>query len=120
MSLADRLIRVSSPGGRLLLVRRGRVRVWGFVRRRRFQRPSSPARQRGRAQRHAQRGGAQRTQPRTAAPDMNKNRRLNETLGGELRISLGLVDLSRTPAGTFFREVHPGSEMAGQNDQNEK
>ena len=35
-----------------------------------------------------------------------------------LRISLGLVDLSRTPSGTFFREVHPGSEMASQNDQN--
>ena len=39
-------------------------------------------------------------------------------LWGELRISLGLVDLSRTPCGTFFREVHPGSEMASQNDQN--
>ena len=25
---------------------------------------------------------------------------------------LGLVDLSRIPSGTFFREVHPGSEMA--------
>ena len=36
----------------------------------------------------------------------------------ELRISLGLVDLSRTPSGFFFREVHPGSEMASQNDQN--
>ena len=34
------------------------------------------------------------------------------------RISLGLVDLSRTPSGTFFREAHPGSEMASQNDQN--
>ena len=33
-------------------------------------------------------------------------------------ISLGLVDLSRTPIGTFFWEVHPGSEMASQNDQN--
>ena len=33
-------------------------------------------------------------------------------------ISLGLVDLSRTPSGTFFWEVHPGSEMASQNDQN--
>ena len=31
---------------------------------------------------------------------------------------LGLVDLSRIPSGTFFREVHPGSEMASQNDQN--
>ena len=31
---------------------------------------------------------------------------------------LGLVDLSRVPCGTFFREVHPGSEMASQNDQN--
>ena len=29
---------------------------------------------------------------------------------------LGLVDLSRIPNGTFFREVHPGSEMASQND----
>ena len=37
---------------------------------------------------------------------------------GETRISLGLVDLSRTPSGFFFREVHPGSEMASQNDQN--
>ena len=27
-------------------------------------------------------------------------------------ISLGLVDLSRTPSGTFFWEVRPGSEMA--------
>ena len=35
-----------------------------------------------------------------------------------LRISLGLVDLSRIPSGLFFREVHPGSEMASQNDQN--
>ena len=33
-------------------------------------------------------------------------------LWGKLRISLGLNDLSRTPSGTFFREVHPGSEMA--------
>ena len=31
---------------------------------------------------------------------------------------LGLVDLSRIPIGIFFREVHPGSEMASQNDQN--
>ena len=31
---------------------------------------------------------------------------------------LGLVDLSRIPSGTFFRRVHPGLEMAGQNDQN--
>ena len=31
---------------------------------------------------------------------------------------LGLVDLSRIPSGAFFREVHPGSEMASQNDQN--
>ena len=32
---------------------------------------------------------------------------------------LGLVDLSRIPSGTFFfREVHPGSEMASQNNQN--
>ena len=28
---------------------------------------------------------------------------------------LRLVDLSRTPIGTFFREVHPGSEIARQN-----
>ena len=28
------------------------------------------------------------------------------------RGSLRLVDLSRIPSGTFFREVHPGSEMA--------
>ena len=34
------------------------------------------------------------------------------------RVLLGLVDLSRIPCGTFFREVHPGSEMASQNDQN--
>ena len=32
-------------------------------------------------------------------------------------IQLGLVDLSRIPSGTFFREVHPGSEKATQNDQ---
>ena len=29
-----------------------------------------------------------------------------------------LVDSSRTPSGIFFGEVHPGSEMANQNDQN--
>ena len=37
---------------------------------------------------------------------------------GKTRPWLGLVDLSRIPSGTFFREVHPGSEMASQNDQN--
>ena len=31
---------------------------------------------------------------------------------------LDLVDLSRIPSGLFIREVHPGSEMASQNDQN--
>ena len=30
---------------------------------------------------------------------------------------LRFVDLSRTPSGTFFLEVHPGSEMACQNHQ---
>jgi len=30
----------------------------------------------------------------------------------------GLVDLSKTLSGTFFRRVHPGSEMAGQNGKN--
>ena len=30
----------------------------------------------------------------------------------------GLVDLSKTLVGTFFRRVHPGSEMAGQNGKN--
>ena len=39
---------------------------------------------------------------------------------GELRISLGLVDLSRLPSGTFFRGGHPGSEMSSQNDQTRK
>ena len=35
------------------------------------------------------------------------------------RGSVALVDLSRISSGTFFREVHPGSEeMASQNDQN--
>ena len=34
------------------------------------------------------------------------------------RGSLGLVDSSRVHMGAFFREVHPGSEMASQNDQN--
>ena len=29
-----------------------------------------------------------------------------------------IVDLNKTASGTFFREVHPGSEMASQNDQN--
>ena len=33
------------------------------------------------------------------------------------RGSLRLVDLSRIPSGTFFREVHPGSEMTRQNHQ---
>ena len=37
---------------------------------------------------------------------------------GQIRPWLDLVDLSRIPSGTFFREVHPGSEMASQNDQN--
>ena len=29
-----------------------------------------------------------------------------------------IVDLSRIPIGIFFREVHPDSEVASQNDQN--
>ena len=47
------------------------------------------------------------------------SRRLNETfLWGKLRISLGLVDLSRIQTWAFFRKkVRPGSEMASQNDQ---
>ena len=36
----------------------------------------------------------------------------------QTRMWLGLVDLSRIPSGTFFREVHPVSEMTGQNGQN--
>ena len=45
---------------------------------------------------------------------------LTKLVCGELRISLDLVDLSRTPSGAFFffREVHLGSEMASQNDPN--
>ena len=45
-------------------------------------------------------------------------------LGGGLhawakrRIWLRLADLSRTPRGTFFREVHPASEMGGKNGPN--
>ena len=31
---------------------------------------------------------------------------------------LRLADLSRIPSGTFFREVHPASEMTGQNGPN--
>ena len=31
---------------------------------------------------------------------------------------LGLVDLSRTPSGTFFREVHPALEMGCKHRQN--
>ena len=63
-------------------------------------------------------GGGGVGRPRTA-PATENFRRLNETFyGGGLRISLGLVDLSRIQSGTFFREVHPGSEMASQNDQN--
>ena len=34
------------------------------------------------------------------------------------RVCLRHVDLSKTPSGAFCRRVHPGSEMAGQNDQN--
>ena len=34
------------------------------------------------------------------------------------RVRPRLVDLSRIPSGTFFREVHPASEMTGQNGQN--
>ena len=37
---------------------------------------------------------------------------------GQNRPWLGLVDFSRIPSGTFIREVHPGSEMASQNNQN--
>ena len=37
---------------------------------------------------------------------------------GKTRPWLGLVDLRRIPNGIFFLEVHPGSEMACQNDQN--
>ena len=33
-------------------------------------------------------------------------------------VSLRLVDLSWIPGGTLFRELHPTSEMASQNDQN--
>ena len=49
------------------------------------------------------------------SPRNEENRCLNEAFyGGScgLRISLGLVDLSRIPSGASFREVHPGSEMA--------
>ena len=42
---------------------------------------------------------------------------LTELLCGKLRISLGLVDLSRTTRGAFVREVHPGSEMARKTDK---
>ena len=53
------------------------------------------------------------------AHDMQKAAVLTKHfLWGELRISLALVDLSRIPSGTFFREVNLGSEMASQNDQN--
>ena len=37
---------------------------------------------------------------------------------GKTRIWLRLADLSRILVGTFFREVHPASEMGGQNGQN--
>ena len=54
-----------------------------------------------------------------AAPD-TKNRRLNGFfLWGKLRISLRLIDSSRIQSGASLpREVHPGSEMASQNDPN--
>ena len=55
------------------------------------------------------------------ARDMKKFRRLNETFYVEsCGFLLGLVDLSRIPSGACFREVHPGSEMASQNDQNDQ
>ena len=41
---------------------------------------------------------------------------LTKSFMGELRISLGLVDLSRIQCVIFFLEVHPGSEMASQDD----
>ena len=50
----------------------------------------------------------------------NKIAALTNIFMGELRISLGLVDLSRLPSGTFFRGGHPGSEMSSQNDQTRK
>ena len=38
---------------------------------------------------------------------------------GKLRVRFRLADISWTPSGTFFfREVHPASETASQNDQN--
>ena len=50
-------------------------------------------------------------------------RGVGSRLGGGLHeqktgIQLRLGDLSRILSGTFFREVHPASEMGGQNGQN--
>ena len=53
------------------------------------------------------------------APDVEKIAWL--PVGIELdqnRPWLGLVDLSRIPSGTFFREVHPASEMGCKHRQN--
>ena len=59
---------------------------------------------------------------KNTAQETGGGRRLNGAfmvlLWEKLRIELGLVDLSRISSGTFFREVHPGSGMASQNDQN--
>ena len=45
--------------------------------------------------------------------------RLGGGLHEKTRTWLCLADLSRAQGGTFFREVHPASEMVSRNDQNE-
>jgi len=65
---------------------------------------------------HAQQHGclsarwAQTCAPRAEAHDAGKT--------DEPKVGKRQTTLSKTPSGTFCRRVHPGSEMASQNDQN--
>ena len=53
------------------------------------------------------------------SPGNEKKRDLNENVyGGSCGLGSVSLILSRIPIGAFFREVHPGLEMASQNDQN--
>ena len=71
----------------------------------------------------SQNGTKPKKNPALPAAGNRNFRLLNETFYGPgegLRISLGLVDLSRIPSEAPFREVKHGSEMASQNDQNKE
>ena len=48
---------------------------------------------------------------RATTHDTKTNRRVGILVRMKRRVWLRLVDVTQTPIGTFFREVHPGSEM---------